>query len=667
MDDSSSVYHHLFPCVRYPRFVRSDLSVYWIAVFLRLLLTLLPQSGYIHPDEFFQSTEVVIGDIFNLENARPWEFKVSYPVRSICPIYLILGAPFYLLKTLAEFCNIDVKSPYVLIVVPRLVFCLFSFVTDFSLYRICKLEGENFRIRLLILSTSYVMLTYATRTFSNSIEMTLVSFLIYYVVALKKTTDKTIEECERLKTNLTEKNCNMRERIKIFRQIVHLPAYQYQGAFTIAILLVLGTFNRPTFLAFAVPPVFFWLYRGMGTQHVTLYHFHMRLLFLMLSALPLAFLCILADSMYYGKTSLQALLDHNLHIGYSFVVAPYNFVRYNMDSRNLSKHGVHPRITHALVNVPLLYNVLAGVAFLAVFKFFIKVMRKQWNFAYLPRVQSVQFLLYLSLLTPLLLLSIFPHQEPRFLLPITLPMVYLFSSHIYGANWGMQEQIDGSYKLSEKTKSGGVTVPGKLIRLWFLCNMSLTLMFGFLHQAGVYSMAKHFSAEVHSKVPGTHVHLVTSYTYSMPMSLLGIPSYADTLYTDKKGKKYRKAQDFFTYELGSATPRQICTKLSSLLAENERTQSEKKIRHKTYLALPGSRMNFLNHPWCSNLNQSVEGTIFPHVTLEALPQVIPHMEGQCPYVSLWENPLKMLGALLDQFKIVLIQVRSGSNNDAKKS
>lgn len=61
MDDSYYFHHPLLHHVRYPRFVRSDLTVYWIAVFLRFLLTLLPQSGYIHPDEFFQSTEVVIG------------------------------------------------------------------------------------------------------------------------------------------------------------------------------------------------------------------------------------------------------------------------------------------------------------------------------------------------------------------------------------------------------------------------------------------------------------------------------------------------------------------------------------------------------------------------------------------------------------------------------
>jgi hypothetical protein len=37
------------------------------------------------------------------------------------------------------------------------------------------------------------------------------------------------------------------------------------------------------------------------------------------------------------------------------VVTPLNGVMYNSQSRNLSAHGLHPRITHALVNMPLLF------------------------------------------------------------------------------------------------------------------------------------------------------------------------------------------------------------------------------------------------------------------------------------------------------------------------
>ncbi|KAI5748924.1 hypothetical protein M8J76_003345 [Diaphorina citri] len=657
MDDSYEIHQHLLSRVRYPRFVRSDLSIYWLAAFLRFVLTLLPQSGYIHPDEFFQSTEVVIGDIFNVENSRPWEFKVSYPVRSICPIYLVLGLPLYVLKTLAEFFDIDIRSPYVFLVVPRLVFCVLSFVTDFSMYRICKLGGEDFRIRLLVLSTSYVMLTYATHTFSNSIELALVSFLIYYVVSWKKSTDLIIETWDKLNAKYKRIE-NMREKIQLVRQMKKLPSYQYQGAFTIASIVVVGTFNRPTFLAFATPPVFFWLYRGIGTKHVTLFHFHMRILCLIICALPLAGACILADSMYYGKTTLEALLNYNLYIGYSFVVAPYNFIKYNMDSKNLAKHGLHPYITHSMVNLPLLYNVLAVVAFISV------AMMKQWSS--LPRVQSLHFLMLLSLLCPLFILSLFPHQEPRFLLPITLPMVYLFSPHIYAATWGMQEQADGSYRLSERTKSGGVSVPGKLIRLWFLCNMSLTLLFGFLHQAGVYSMVKTMGGELLGKPHGTDVHLVTSYTYSMPLSLLAIPNYQTTLYMDKKGKKYRKTQDFFTYELGSATPRQICTKLSTILSQGEKKKTERKIRYKLFLALPGSHISNLYHSSCAHLNHTVKHSIFPHITMEALPPLLSR-DGKCPYANMWENPLQVLGGWVDQFKIVIVEVQLNPNAAAQKS
>lgn len=43
--------------------VQLSLVPYWFLAFLRLILTLLPQTGYIHPDEFFQTIEVINGII----------------------------------------------------------------------------------------------------------------------------------------------------------------------------------------------------------------------------------------------------------------------------------------------------------------------------------------------------------------------------------------------------------------------------------------------------------------------------------------------------------------------------------------------------------------------------------------------------------------------------
>ena len=40
-----------------------ELGNYWYWVMLRIILTLLPQTGYIHPDEFFQTVEVFAGEL----------------------------------------------------------------------------------------------------------------------------------------------------------------------------------------------------------------------------------------------------------------------------------------------------------------------------------------------------------------------------------------------------------------------------------------------------------------------------------------------------------------------------------------------------------------------------------------------------------------------------
>lgn len=40
-----------------------SLVTYFFLVVIRIGLVFLPQNGYIHPDEFFQSTEIINGSI----------------------------------------------------------------------------------------------------------------------------------------------------------------------------------------------------------------------------------------------------------------------------------------------------------------------------------------------------------------------------------------------------------------------------------------------------------------------------------------------------------------------------------------------------------------------------------------------------------------------------
>lgn len=50
-------------------------AVYIYLAALRIVLVLLPQTGYIHPDEYFQSVEVLTGKTLRFETCILQNFK----------------------------------------------------------------------------------------------------------------------------------------------------------------------------------------------------------------------------------------------------------------------------------------------------------------------------------------------------------------------------------------------------------------------------------------------------------------------------------------------------------------------------------------------------------------------------------------------------------------
>lgn len=155
------------------------------------------------------------------------------------------------------------------------------------------------------------------------------------------------------------------EKVKFYKLRSALPHHSLSSCFVVATITVAGIFNRPTFLAFAFPSVFFWLQRGLGSKIIGLCDFHLRVLIFTLSAIPATIIFILIDSFYYGYLTMSEIQELKVNLN-NFVVTPLNFLKYNMNTNNLSKHGLHPRYLHFLVNVPLLYNVL-GIMGLAAF------------------------------------------------------------------------------------------------------------------------------------------------------------------------------------------------------------------------------------------------------------------------------------------------------------
>ncbi len=240
---------------------------------------------------------------------------------------------------------------------------LFSFVNDWSLYKICKSHGVHYEIRMVALASSFVMLVFGSRTFSNTIEMGLCSLLLYIVADTMVHTNTVIFQMDILQEKYDAAE-NTVEKVKLYKMKSSLPSHSFNNCWLVATICVVGVFNRPTFLFFGMPIVFFWLMRGMGTKTISFMDFNLRMTALVLCAIPSLIFFICMDSLYFGYLSLSDI--HVLDIGINnFVVTPLNFILYNIDPQNTAQHGVHPKYLHILVNIPLLYNILGVVAILS--------------------------------------------------------------------------------------------------------------------------------------------------------------------------------------------------------------------------------------------------------------------------------------------------------------
>lgn len=186
------------------------------------------------------------------------------------------------------------------------------------------------------------------------------SLLLLLVAECMMKSDKVIYHDEFLREKYAQATSAV-ERVKLFKLKTHLPAHSLNHVIVIATIVVIGIFNRPTFVGFALSPVFFWLHRGLGSKVVGFKDFHYRIFMFILCGIPTALLLIVIDSGYYGYLTMAEL--ETLRVTWdNWVVTPLNFLRYNSKMGNLTQHGLHPRWLHLVVNVPLLFNTLGILA-----------------------------------------------------------------------------------------------------------------------------------------------------------------------------------------------------------------------------------------------------------------------------------------------------------------
>ncbi|XP_033334365.1 phosphatidylinositol glycan anchor biosynthesis class Z [Megalopta genalis] len=599
--------------------IRRKIGPYWFLAALRIILTLIPQSGYIHPDEYFQSIEVVSGDYFDIDVHKPWEFNSTFPIRTALIPQITVGIPYSILTRVSQYTRfyfgMSLKIPYFLVLLPRLLMCGLSFVSDYCLYKICYMYGQNYKIRLIAYASSYVMLIYATRTLSNTVELVLTALLLYYASYCMVYSEKVVIQSDYLSDKYNKAQTGV-DRVKYYKLKATLPPHSLNHCFKIATITVVGIFNRPTFIAFAFSPIFFWLQRGLGSRSVGFGDFHIRIFTLVACGIPVAIFFILVDSFYFGYLTMAEIGSLSISMN-NFVVTPLNFFKYNANSKNLQSHGLHPYYVHFIVNVPLLFNVLGVIGLFTFGKMLHSGLKARW--LDLPRIQSVVGLMTASFIIPIVMLSIFPHQEPRFIIPTVLPLVFLYAPDL--------NQISGVDTVAKVTENNAhdsnFTTKKKLTKLqlcWFICNIALAYFYGFAHQGGVLPLTSHLANELKAKPELTHIHLFTSNTYSLPTALLHLRNTKKT-YISSGNHKYKLVKDFHLYEQGSKSINDVYNIIALKIRDCEQKYVVKRIPYRLYYALPGTDMEeFISIQNKTNLfNYHIVKKFQPHVTVEKLP------------------------------------------------
>ena len=390
-----------------------------------------------------------VGDVLGIRTVRAWEFNSTFPLRSIIPIYISTALPLLFLKAASALCG-HVITWYSLTVAVRLTVTLLSLITDYTAMRLARLLARDALLAAVVMATSYISLVYYTRTFSNTLESFLYAAVLYVVT----------RKSRRLGISQT-------------------PSFPY--ATVISSLIVLGVFNRPTFLIYAAVPYLWWLFSDGIHRVVT------KATNSVLMAVPASVMLIVCDSIYFGyldtgNLRIADLSDVVTILTQNLTVTPVNFVLYNIQFDNLAEHGIHPRYTHFVVNLPLLFNVLSLIFFYSVFTTHIVLRNRKLLSVYREFV-----MLLLCCVVPVCLLSLFPHQEPRFLIPLLPVFAALYAREL--------------------------CVNHVMVAFWLIANVLACLFYGCFHQAGVLPCLGHLQRTRSTSVDR---HAIFWHTYTAP-------------------------------------------------------------------------------------------------------------------------------------------------------
>lgn len=393
---------------------------YLLLVLVRTLCAFSP--GYVHPDEWFQYGEVLAGDLMGTPSLRTWEFDPGFPCRSMASIRLF-GLPIALLAWLSP----TSRSPGLsLFVVQRLTFLLLSFVVDACLLTILRdFPSRVRRSALLMFASSGALFTFGMRPFSNNVEAVMLGLSL------------TVER--KLAQSVTTTVCSRHAGRK------YLHWCSFSGL--LGGLIATGIFSRFTFVVFAAPIGASYLhlcFRLAKRDRQPFKRYAKQAWPAAFAFLAVCLAHIKFDTVYYNAQLSDAPHTRGLRSWYQVpVIVPINALIYNADRSNLAQHGVHPRWLHLIVNAPMVLGL--GLWFFILYSLMFhsragkgrggmkdesaahRIRTSEQNSisqmipSYILTVSLFHIVALAIIVLSLAALSVQPHQEPRFLLPLLMP------------------------------------------------------------------------------------------------------------------------------------------------------------------------------------------------------------------------------------------------------
>ncbi|CAH1122830.1 unnamed protein product [Ceutorhynchus assimilis] len=223
---------------------------------------------------------------------------------------------------------------------------------------------------------------------------------------------------------------------------------------------------------------------------------------------------------------------------------------------------------------------------------------------------------------PVGILSIFPHQEPRFLIPILFPLIYLHSDQI----------LPESDRILVKTPEGSIqnktqefkakTSSNQILKIWLSVNFLFLIFYGFIHQGGVYLAVNYMHKDIKFTPMNTEFHIVTSNIYSLPESFL-LQKTSNKLFSQNQ-IKYSVKKRVFLYEEGSKDLTSIISDLESMVNAKKLLNNSFKHykKYKIYLLISSSRSEQAENILMENgIFFSKLDSFWPHISTEAFPDL----------------------------------------------